>query len=144
MKFRFGLISLFVLTAIIAIASSWYVTRQITRELELAHFEGKWQEVDVNGQLSKSSSSIFDDPRFELLRPGLFKWTDPAVGVSYAIYKWEGKHLVLHWTDCWYECPKDFDDMWPEVSWGAPEEALNKLHLSPTRVHRRVVRRVEE
>jgi len=73
MKLRFGLISLFVLTAIIALASSWHVTRQITRELELAQFEGKWQEVNENGELSKSTRTIFDDPGLELLRPGLFK-----------------------------------------------------------------------
>jgi len=138
------LISLFVLTAIIAIASSWYVTRQITRELELAQFEGKWQEVDENGKLSKSSRAIFDDPELELLRPGLFKWTNPVGEVSYVIYKWEGKHLVIHWADCWYECPKDFDDMWPEVSWDAPLEDVNNLHLAKTLVHRRVVKRVEE
>jgi len=145
MKLRFGLISLFVLTAIIAFASSWHVTRQKVRELELAQFEGKWQEVDENGKLSKSSSLLFDDAGYEFVRPGVFKWTSPAGEVSYAIYKWDCKHLVIHWTEAWYECPKDFDDMRPEVSWGAPPEALEDLYDSKkTRVHRRVVRRVGE
>ena len=144
MKLRFGLISLFVLTAIIAFASSWHVTRQITRQLELAQFEGKWQEVDENGKLSKSSRTIFRDPGYELVQPGVFRYTNPIGRVSYAIYKWEGKHLVIHWTEYWCACPKDFDDMLPEVSWAAPPEVLNKFYLAKTRVHRKVVRRVEE
>ena len=144
MKLRFGLISLFVLTAIIAVTSSWHVSRQKIREAELSKFEGKWQEVESSDGVERSRIYTFTHPGRELLRPGVFKYTEPTGEVSYGIYEWYGKQLLIHRTDSWYECPKGFDDMLPEVSWDAPPDALYDLHdAKRTRVHRRILRRIQ-
>ena len=156
MKLKFGLIWLFVLVAIVAIASSMYVNRQKayakhqeTLELEMSKLEGTWQEFFLSSEHGPTWSFTFTDPRIELLRPGVLRYTFPKGGaypkgsVMYAIYKWSGTNLILHKANYWYQCPKDFDDMWPEVSWDAPPEFFDLLYSAKTRVYRYELRRVK-
>ena len=150
MKLKFGLIWLFVLPAIVAIASSLYVNRQKayakhreTLELELSKLEGTWQDTFCGLDHDPTRSFTFTGPGWELLRPGVFRYTSPKGDVLYSIYKWKGTNLVSHRTDYWYQCPKDFDDMWPEVSWDAPPDDYIKLYDAKTRVHQYELRRIE-
>ena len=156
MKLKFGLIWLFVLTAIVAIASSLSVNRQKayakhqeTLALELSKLEGTWQESFLGSEHDPTRSFTFTDPRIELLRPGVLRYTYPKGGaypkggVFYAIYKWSGANIIFHRADWWCQCPKDFDDMWPDVSWDAPPEFLEYLYSAKTRVHRYELRRVK-
>ena len=150
MKLKFGLIWLFVLAAVVAIASSLYVNRQKayakhreTLELELSKLEGTWQDTLCVLDHDPTRCVTFALPGLELLRPGVFRYTSRKGDVLYAIYKWQGANLVVHRTDYWYQCPKDFDDMWPEVSWDAPPDGLFELYDAKTRVRRFELRRVE-
>ena len=149
MKLKFPLISLFVFTAIIAMASSLYVKRQKasanhreTLELELAKLEGTWQPTYLKYGHDPTLSFTFRDPGTELLRPGVVRFTSPTGDVGYGIYKWSGTNRVFHRTGYGYQCPKNFDDMWPEVSPDAPLSALH-LYNAKKRVDRSELKRVK-
>ena len=77
-----------------------------------------------------------------MLRPGVVRFTSPVGDVGYGIYKWSGTTLVLHRTGYGYQCPKGFDDMWPEVSPDAPLKTLH-LYSAKTRVDRLELKRVK-
>ena len=149
MKLKFPLISLFVFTAIIAMASSLYVKRQKasanhreTLELELAKLDGTWQPTYLIYGHEPTLSFTFRDPEIELLRPGVIRFTSPTGDVGYGMYKWSGTNLVFHRTGYGYQCPKDFDDMWPDVSRDAPPNSMH-LYSAKTRVHQFELKRVK-
>ena len=143
MKIKFTLIWLFVLTAIVAFSTSWYVKRQDRFKFEMSRFEGTWQVIRLNGEDCESEPFEFTLPNYRiLLRPSLFEFTrKKGAADQYALYKWDGDLLICHQSRAGYECPRDFDDMWPDVRWDAPASAF-QLEPKERRVDIKIIRRV--
>lgn len=139
MKFRFHLIWLFVLTAVVAIATSFYTRRQSQLDAELRSLEGTWDAVFLEGFDYFNTSFDFANPRFKLLRPGLFEVELLTGEVVYGVYERDGNLLYYNQSDPWCACPKDIDDLRPAVSWNAPPSAVH-LYTEDQRVTRYLFR----
>jgi len=146
MKLKFQLVSLFILTALVAFASSFFTERQKELDLELSNLSGTWKAVDVEGFDYTTASYNFKDSHFKLLRPGLIEVELPTKDLTYAVYEKDGN--LLYYTEAHPSCvcPKDIDDLLPEVKWGAPksEEYLYSAERRVTRVLLRLEPEQEE
>jgi len=139
MKFRFHLIWLFVLTAIVALATSYYTRRQSALEEELLNLEGTWDSVAVEGFDQSNASFNFKDSRFKLLRPGVFEVKLLNDDIVYGVYVRDRNLLYYNESHPWCGCPTGIDDLQPTVSFDAPSNS-DHLYTADRRVTRYLLR----
>jgi len=143
-RLRFRLTWLFALTAVTALAISWYVCRQEALELELSKLKGTWRVVWSDSDGTSSLPLNFSEPGFELLRPGVIGFTHPEGDIQYGIYEWDGDHfLKFHEAQRWCACPGDFDDLMPKIDIDAPRNA-DCLYNSDSRVRRLLLKQIND